>query len=271
MRKLLFPISFLSILFLLNACATVPITGRKQMKLLPVSTMTQMGFTNYSSFMTDNPVSKNSSAKTQVHRAGTNISGAVEEYFSKNGLEKYLQHYKWEFNLIQDKTPNAWCMPGGKVVFYEGILPFTKNENGIAVVMGHEIAHAVAQHGNERMSQGLLTQLGGMALSVAIQEKPEETKMLFMTAYGLGSQYGAALPFSRMHEKEADRLGLIFMAMGGYDPRGAVEFWERMAAQNKQKMPEWLSTHPLDQTRIAAMKANMPEALKYYNIAKNKQ
>jgi predicted Zn-dependent protease len=254
-------------LFLLSSCATVPITGRKQMKLLPEETMTQMGFASYSEFMDENPVSTNQSAKAQVKRAGENISSAVVKYMKDNGFGKHLDSYRWEFTLVQDKTPNAWCMPGGKVVFYEGILPLTQNENGIAVVMGHEIAHAIAQHGNERMSQGLVTQLGGMALATALQEKPEQTQQIFMLAYGIGSQLGAILPYSRLHEKEADRLGLIFTAMGGYDPREAIKFWERMAAQNKQQIPEWLSTHPLDQTRIEEMKKNMPEALKYYTIA----
>ncbi len=256
------------IIMLLHSCATVPITGRKQMNLLPTATMTEMGFSNYSAFLKDNPLSKDSNADAMVKRAGKNISDAVTKYMIQNGGEKEMSYFDWDYNLVQDKTPNAWCMPGGKIVFYEGILPFTKNENGIAVVMGHEIAHAIARHGNERMSQQLMTQLGGMALAKAVEEQPEQTQQIFMLAFGVGSQLGVMLPYSRLHEKEADRLGLIFMAMGGYDPNGAIEFWERMAAQNKQQVPEWLSTHPLDANRIAEMKLNLPEAIKYYQISK---
>jgi predicted Zn-dependent protease len=163
---------------------------------------------------------------------------------------------------------NAWCMPGGKVVVYTGILPVTKNENGLAVVMGHEIAHAIAEHGNERMSQELLRQAGGVALTVALKDNPEETRNLWLAAYGLGSEVGVMLPFSRLHESEADHLGLIFMAMAGYDPREAPDFWTRMAEAGGQKPPEFLSTHPSDETRISSLNNWMPEALKYYN--KNK-
>lgn len=255
-----------SVFLLANSCASVPLTGRKQMNLLPNSTMTQMGLTSYADFLKENPLSRNRAAEQEVKRAGARISGAVEDFFRKNGLEDQLADFQWEFNLVADESPNAWCMPGGKVVFYEGILPLTKNEAGIAVVMGHEIAHAVARHGNERMSQGLLTQVGVMALSKALEKKPAETQQLFMAVYGLGSQIGVLLPYSRLHEREADRMGLIFMAMAGYDPGTAVEFWERMSQHNKQQVPEWLSTHPLDEKRIQEMKANLPEALKYYTL-----
>jgi len=254
---------------ILVSCATVPLTGRKQMNLLPEATMAEMGFTNYDEFLKSNTLSSQRSAARLVEETGKRISGAVANFLSSNGMESQLKYFDWEFKLIADKTPNAWCMPGGKVVFYEGILPFTKNENGIAVVMGHEIAHAVARHGNERMSQQLLTQLGGMALAKAIEEKPQQTQQIFMVAFGIGSQVGVLLPYSRLHEKEADRLGLIFMAMAGYDPAGAIAFWERMSSGNQGgRPPEWLSTHPLDETRIADMKANLPEAMKYYEAAR---
>ena len=182
----------------------------------------------------------------------------------EHNLNQQLDGYQWEFNLVDSKEVNAWCMPGGKVVVYTGILPLTQNENGLAVVMGHEIAHAVAKHGNERMSQGLLTQMGGMALELALQDRPKQTQQLFMTAFGMGAQVGVLLPFSRVQESEADHLGLIFMAMAGYDPNGAVPFWERMAQQGGQKPPEFLSTHPSDQTRIQKIKSELPEALEYY-------
>lgn len=227
--------------------------------------MIAMGFTNYSDFMKDNPPSSDRSAAATVKEVGGNISNAVNKYFTKNNLLDRLEGYQWEFNLVSDKTPNAWCMPGGKVVVYSGILPYTVNDNGLAVVMSHEIAHAVARHGNERMSQQLVAQLGGIALNEAVKQKPEETRNIFMTAYGLGSQVGVLLPYSREHELEADKLGLIFMALAGYDPRTAVAFWERMAAAGGSKPPEFLSTHPSDASRINKIKGAIPEALKYYN------
>lgn len=199
-----------------------------------------------------------------VKRVGQRIQVAVEKYMADNNLRRQLEDYLWEFNLVESKEINAWCMPGGKVVVYTGILPITKDENGLAVVMGHEIAHAVAKHGNERMSQGLLTEMGGVALTVALRDKPAQTQQLFMTAFGVGAQVGVLLPFSRVQESEADHLGLIFMAMAGYDPHGAVTFWERMAQQGGAKPPEFLSTHPSDETRINKIKAELPEALQYY-------
>ncbi|MBZ0243405.1 MAG: M48 family metallopeptidase, partial [Bacteroidales bacterium] len=200
-----------------------------------------------------------------VKTVGAKIKTAVEAYFRQQGMSSELDGYSWEFNLIESPEANAWCMPGGKVVFYTGILPITKDETGLAVVMGHEIAHAIAEHGNERMSQSLISELGGVALAVALQEKPAETQQLWLTAYGIGSQVGVMLPFSRLHESEADRLGLIFMAMAGYNPNEAVGFWQRMAdMKNGQSPPEFLSTHPSDATRIRQIKSWLPEAMTYY-------
>ncbi len=200
-----------------------------------------------------------------VKRVGVKIQKAVETYFAQKNLSKELAGYQWEFNVVESEEVNAWCMPGGKVVVYTGILPITKDETGLAVVMGHEIAHAIAEHGSERMSHGLMQQLGGVALSVALADEPELTQSLFMTAYGVGSTVGVMLPFSRTHESEADHLGLIFMAMAGYDPNAAVDFWTRMAANSQGAPPEWLSTHPSNETRIADIKKLLPEALQYYN------
>jgi predicted Zn-dependent protease len=226
--------------------------------------MLSMSFQEYGDFLKANKLSTNKPATAMVQRVGSNIAKGVEQYFAQKGLSGELKGYAWEFNLVESNDVNAWCMPGGKVVVYTGILPITKDETGLAVVLGHEISHAVAEHGNERMSQGLVTQLGGMALATALENKPEETQALWMTAFGVGTQVGALLPFSRTHESEADRLGLIFMAMAGYNPNAAVNFWERMAAQGGQAPPEFLSTHPSDQTRINDIKKELPEAMQYY-------
>jgi predicted Zn-dependent protease len=200
-----------------------------------------------------------------VKRVGERIAAAVEEYFKEKGMVQKMKNYRWEFNLVESPEVNAWCMPGGKVVVYSGLLPVARNEAGLAVVMGHEIAHAIAHHGNERMSQQLMAQLGGMALSEALKTKPQETQQLWMTAYGVGAQYGVLLPYSRLQESEADHLGLIFMAMAGYDPHEALSFWERMAtASGGEKPPELMSTHPSDQTRIENIKKLLPEIMKKY-------
>lgn len=249
----------------LSACSRVPITGRSQINLIPGSSMLSMSLQQYDQFLKENKVSTNQEQTQQVKRVGAKIQNAVERYFAAGGLSEHLAGYKWEFNLVEDKQINAWCMPGGKVVVYTGLLPVAKNETGLAVVMGHEIAHAIAEHGNERMSQGLLAQLGGVALSTALATKPALTQQLWMTAYGAGAQYGAILPYGRLQESEADQLGLVFMAMAGYDPNEAVAFWERMAAQKGgQSPPEFLSTHPSDATRIANIKRLIPKAMEYY-------
>jgi predicted Zn-dependent protease len=183
----------------------------------------------------------------------------------ESGREHEVDRYGWEFNLIEDdETVNAWCLPGGKVAVYTGILPYTRDENGLAVVLGHEVAHALAGHGNERMSQALLVNMGGIALSVALSQRPGETQQLFMAAYGLGASVGVLLPYSRLHENEADRIGLILMARAGYDPRVAVEFWQRMDEEGSARPPELLSTHPAPQSRIESLRAFVPEAMEHY-------
>ena len=250
---------------LLEGCSSVPLTGRKQFNIIPEGEMLSMSSQQYSSFLKENKLSGDKPQTDLVKKVGGRIKAAVEQYFVSQGLEKELASYKWEFNLVESKEVNAWCMPGGKVVFYTGIMPICGDETGIAVVMGHEVAHAVAQHGAERMSQGLLVQLGGVALGAALQNKPKETQQLWMTAFGAGAQLGVLLPFSRSQESEADHLGLVFMAMAGYDPNAAVSFWQRMAQQSGgQKPPEFISTHPSDETRINDIKKLIPEALKYY-------
>jgi predicted Zn-dependent protease len=262
MKKYL--IALLSLTLIVTACKKVPITGRRQMKLLPNSTLNGMALTQYRDFLTKNPPSTNAQQTAMVREVGGKIQKAVTNYFKQKGELKYLAGYKWEFNLVDDPTVNAWCMPGGKVVVYSGLMPVAKDKDGLAVVMGHEIAHAIANHGNERMSQGLATQAGGAALSVAMSQKPAQTRDLFLQAYGVTAQVGAMLPFSRLHESEADELGLIFMAMAGYNPEAAVPFWQRMSqASNGQRPPEFLSTHPAPATRIAKLKAAIPKAKAY--------
>ena len=257
-------VAALAALLLIAACATVPITGRRQLSIIPDSQMNTMSFQQYDQVMAESQLSQDAEATAMVKRVGRRIQGGVEKYFRQEGLINHLNGYQWEFNLIESDQVNAWCMPGGKVAFYTGILPVCEDETGIAVVMGHEVAHAIAKHGGERMSQGLMMQLGGMALSEALSSKPEETQALYMTAFALGAQYGAMLPFSRQHESEADHMGLIFMALAGYDPQAAPVFWQRMSDLGGGAPPEFMSTHPSDATRIRELNEHMPEALKYY-------
>ncbi|MCP4398525.1 MAG: M48 family metallopeptidase [bacterium] len=246
------------------SCATVPITGRSQLQLIPDSEMLAMSFQQYDEFLGQNALSRDSYQTQTVRRVGNNIAHAVEQFFRDNNMAQEIQNYSWEFNLVESDDVNAWCMPGGKVVVYTGILPLTRDETGLAVVMGHEVAHAVASHGAERVSQGLLVEFGGTALSAALNQQPAATRELWMTAFGVGTQVGVMLPYSRTHETEADRLGLIFMAMAGYDPRAAVDFWTRMSQAGGAGQPEIISTHPSDQTRIRNIENFMPEALGYY-------
>lgn len=250
---------------LVCACSTVPIIGRKQMNLLPESQLVSMSLTSYKEFLDTNKVAASSNNyQKMVAEVGGKISKAVEKFLKDNGMSDRISDFSWEFKLVEDATVNAWCMPGGKVVFYQGIMPVCKDKDGIAVVMGHEIAHAVARHGNERMSQGLMTQLGESALNVALNNKPEQTRNIFLNAYGIGTQYAVMLPYSRKHEYEADKLGLIFMTMAGYNPNEAVLFWTRMSQMTgESSTPEFMSTHPIDSKRIAALKEYLPEVEKY--------
>jgi predicted Zn-dependent protease len=249
-----------------SSCSTVPLTGRKQLNIIPKSEMLSMSFQQYGDFLKTNKVSANDQQVLLVKTVGVKVQKAVEAYFAQKGLSDALKDYKWEFNVVESKEVNAWCMPGGKVVVYTGILPVTQTEAGLAVVLGHEIAHAVAEHGSERMSQEMIVQMGGMALSQALDKEPEKTKSLWLGVYGVGSQYGALLPFSRTHESEADHLGLVFMAMAGYDPNEALSFWQRMSqSSGGQAPPEFMSTHPSDKTRIQDIQKELPEAMQYYH------
>jgi predicted Zn-dependent protease len=265
MKKLqtgLFALLIAALLF--QSCSLVPLTGRHQLSLVSDADMLATSFVQYDQFLNENKLSTNTAQTNMVKGVGRSIQNAVTTYFAQHNLSQDLNGFAWEFNLIENEQVNAWCMPGGKVMVYSGILPFTKNEIGLAVVIGHEIAHAVAKHSNERMSQALLAQLGGLTLAAALQEKPQQTQDIWMTVFGVGVQLGAVLPYSRLQEGEADHLGLIFMAMAGYDPNGAIEFWQRMSQNAGAKPPEFLSTHPSDENRIKKIKSEIKEAMKYY-------
>ena len=259
--------SFFILSALLIACSQNALTGKKQLTLLPESELQTMAVGEYQTFLSTNKVvsASNNRDADMVKRVGNRIVKAVETYYAEKGMSDKLAGFRWETNLVEDKNVNAWCMPGGKIVVYTGILPVTQNEAALAAVMGHEVSHALLQHGNQRMSQGVLASVGQVALAVAVANKPQETQNLFLGAYGAGAQVGILLPFSRKHELEADRYGLIWTAMAGYNPQEAIGLWERMEKlSNGQKPPEFLSTHPTEGRRIELLKQFMPEALTYY-------
>ena len=263
MKKLVLTIA---IFMVVAACKVNPFTGKKVLNFYPNSQIFPMAFAQYDEFLTENKVIEDSPEARMITKVGQRISSAAERWLAANGYPGYLNDYKWEYNLVNDETVNAWCMPGGKIVFYTGILPITQTETGIAVVMGHEVAHALADHGAQRMSAGTLQQLGAVAGNIAIQD--EQKRNMFNQAYGLGSTVGLMLPFSRSHETEADRIGLQIMAIAGYDPAEAAELWKRMKANSGgQAPPEFLSTHPSNDTRIANLTEWAPlakqEAMKF--------
>lgn len=252
------------ILLTFCGCSTVPMTGRQQLTLIPESSLMATSFSQYDQFLNENKVIKSGADADMVKEVGERIAESVEMYLSEIGHTEQTSGFEWEFNLVDDPTPNAWCMSGGKVVVYSGLLPIAQDADGLAVVMGHEIAHAVARHGSERMSQQMFVQYGGMALDAAFQQKPEETKAMWMQAFGITTQLGAILPYSRKHELEADEMGLTFMAKAGYDPNAAIPFWQRMSALGSGDTPSVLSTHPSDEKRISQIQSLLPEAMKHY-------
>lgn len=260
-----YAVLFTFIGFLFYACATVAVTGRNQLSLVSNAEIIPVVNQQYDSLMRVSKLSTNAQQTAQVKDVGRKIQKAVEQYMAQNNASSELQGFDWEFNLIDDpKTVNAWCMPGGKVAFYTGIMPICQDENGVAVVMGHEVAHAIANHGRERMSQGMVANGLLGTFGAALGQNPGLTKQLLFQAVGIGAQVGM-LKFSRQHESEADKIGLIFMAMAGYDPKEAPKFWERMSTMSGGgEPPEWLSTHPSHATRIADLNAAIPEAEKYY-------
>lgn len=259
-------LTFSTIGLVIWACASVPVTGRKQLNLVSNSEILPVVKLQYDSVVRTGPLSKNQEQTDMVKRVGVKIQKAVEKYMADKGMSAQLKDFAWEFNLIDDpKTVNAWCMPGGKVAFYTGIMPICKDETGVAVVMGHEVAHAIANHGRERMSQQMIAQYGLGTLSTLMGQNPTAGKQLVMQAIGAGTNVGM-LKFSREHESEADHMGLIFMTMAGYDPSLAPKFWERMSSMSGGgSTPEFLSTHPSHDTRIKDLQGWIPEALTYKN------
>ena len=253
-----------SMLLLLSGCSSVALTGRKQLLLVPDSEVMSLSNSSFQDYMKTAKPSTNAVNTAMVVRVGKRIAAAVETYLRNNGMAAEVQNFAWEFHLVQDQEPNAFCMPGGKIVVNEGILPYTQTEEGLAIVLGHEVGHAVAKHSAERLSQQMVASYGGQILSGVLANKSAATQMLAQQVYGLGAQYGVMLLYSRKNESEADHLGLVFAAMAGYNPQAAVSFWQRMASSGSQKVPEFMSTHPSDASRISNIQKLMPEALKYY-------
>lgn len=265
MIKKIIPLFVIVLLF--NACSSVPISGRKQLSLVSDKEILTASLQQYGEYLKTAPISTDKNNTAMVVRVGQNLAKAILLYYQSLNMESMLDGYAWEFNLVKDAQVNAFCMPGGKIVVYEGILPYTQTETGLAVVLGHEVAHAIAKHANERMSQQVATQYGAAALSGILGNSSSVVQTLGQTVYGLGSEYGVMLPFSRKHELEADRLGLVFMAIAGYDPREAIPFWQRMATQGGST-PEFMSTHPSDDSRVAEIQKYLPEAMEYYQAVK---
>ena len=251
----------ITVIALAISCSQNPFTGKQTLALVPNSEILPSAFAQYGAFLKENKVISGTADANKVVNVGTKIKNAAEKWLDANGYKGYLKDYQWEYKLVENKQVNAWCMPGGKIVVYSGILPITKDEAGLATVLGHEVSHALANHGQQRMSAGLLQQLGGAGVAVATGGKSAETQQLAMTAYGAATEIGGMLPFSRSHETEADQIGLTLMAIAGYNPEEAVVFWSRMSkASGGGAPPEFLSTHPSDATRIANLKKLVPIA-----------
>lgn len=253
----------ISLLLFLSSCGSVPLTGRKQMLLVSDQEILSSSLTQYSNFIKGATLSASKQNSEMVTRVGKRIANATEQYLRNNGLESEIKNFNWEFHLVKDPQVNAFCMPGGKIVVYEGLMKLIQSDDELAVVVGHEVAHAVAKHSNERMSQQLLAQYGAQLLGEALNNKSAAVQQMGNTVYGLGAQYGVMLPFSRKHELEADYMGLVFMAMAGYNPDVSVGFWQKMSAGASGSTPEFMSTHPADATRIARIKQYLPEVEKY--------
>lgn len=255
-------------LMLLAGCSSVPLTGRKQVLLVSDQEVLSSSLTQYNDYIKTATKSSNAKQSAMVTRVGQKIAAATEQYLRQNGLESEVKNFAWEFNLVKDQQLNAFCMPGGKIVVYEGLLGIVSSDDELAVVVGHEVAHAVAKHSNERMSQQLMAQYGAAILGQAVSNRSTAVQQLATSVYGIGAQYGVMLPFSRKHESEADYMGLVFMTMAGYNPDVAVGFWQKMSAGGSGSVPEFMSTHPSDATRIAEIKKWLPEIKAKYQPKK---
>ena len=255
-------------LMLLAGCSSVPLTGRKQVLLVSDQEVLSSSLTQYNDYIKTATKSSNAKQSAMVTRVGRKIAAATEQYLRQNGLESEVKNFAWEFNLVKDQQLNAFCMPGGKIVVYEGLLGIVGSDDELAVVVGHEVAHAVAKHSNERMSQQLMAQYGAAILGQAVSNRSTAVQQLATSVYGIGAQYGVMLPFSRKHESEADYMGLVFMTMAGYNPDVAVGFWQKMSAGGSGSVPEFMSTHPSDATRIAEIKKWLPEIKAKYQPKK---
>lgn len=249
---------------LLTSCGSVPITGRKQLNLVSDSEVLQSSLTQYKSYMSSATISGEKAQSEQVTRVGKKIAAATEAYLKANGLESEVKNFQWEFNLVKNDEINAFCMPGGKIVVYEGLMKLVSSDDELAVVLGHEVAHAVAKHSNERLSQQVLAQYGAQAVGVLTQGKSAATQQIVNQVYGLGANYGVMLPYSRKHESEADKMGLVLMSLAGYNPRTALTFWQKMSASSTAKVPEFMSDHPSDANRISAIEKELPAIEKQY-------
>ena len=262
MKKLFF--TLMAAALLLSSCGSVPITGRRQLNLVSDQEILSSSLSQYTSYMQGAKKSSNTTQSAMVTRVGRKIAAATESYLKNNGLADEVSNFSWEFNLVQDNQLNAFCMPGGKIVVYEGLMKIISSDDELAVVLGHEVAHAVAKHSNERMSQQLLAQYGAQVVSGALANNSAAVKSIASQVYGIGAQYGVMLPFSRKHESEADYMGLILMTIAGYNPDVAVGFWQKMSGGGQSSTPEFMSTHPSDQTRINDIQKNLPDVKKKY-------
>jgi predicted Zn-dependent protease len=264
MKRRIFVFSAIVVLVLavavVIACATNPYTGKSTLALVDNDSLLASSFSQYQSFLDESEVITGTPEAALVERVGNRIRLAAEKWAAGEGQSAYLEKYRWEYHLVQSDEVNAWCMPGGKIVVYTGILPLTKDEDGLAVVLGHEVAHALLNHGQQRSSAGVLQQIGAVGVDIFAAEKSPETQALAMTVYGAGSNLFGMLPFSRSHENEADHIGLLLMAIANYNPEFSVPFWQRMSAQSSGGTPEFLSTHPSDETRISNLTKWIPEA-----------
>lgn len=249
---------------LLTACNKVPISGRNQLNLVSDSEVLQASLASYKEYMGKAIKSTETVKSAQVTRVGQKIAAATEAYLNANGMSDQVKNFAWEFNLVKDSQLNAFCMPGGKIVVYEGIMNIVGSDDELAVVMGHEVAHAVAKHSNERLSQQKALEYGGAILGAVIQGQSQQTQNLAAQVFGLGANYGVMLPFSRKHETEADNIGLVLMTMAGYNPDCALSFWQKMSSNSGNNKLEFLSTHPSDATRIANLQKQIPMVKQQY-------